>query len=326
MSHNSNHKSAKSNQSFRFLHYPFSIVKQLILLPKIVHQQKVSTNKIHQDIIDTSNKIIDLINIQSKRIDDTNTHINSMSSRLNNIQHLNTTSLNISNPAPNIQTSVMDDHSLDWFYKLFEDKFRGSEDSIRERVSEYKKYFESLSSDLKKLPIIDIGCGRGEFLGFAKDLGFKAIGVDLNFEMIEHSKNLGYKVFQEDAVKYLSTIDDNSISVITGFHIVEHIPLNSLIKLFEECYRSIKKNGFVLFETPNPRNINVGSNTFYIDPSHMKPIPQEFLTFALESVGFKTEVIESHPIKTTIEHTDDNVRAIMYSLYGPQDYAVIARK
>ena len=322
MQHNSNAGLIKNNKKIRQILYPLSVLRQFALLPKTVHRQKTTVDNINKNIEEIANRLSEFTESNDTKIHDLNTHMNSVSSRLNAIHNI---APSTPNKAPSDQP-LMDDHSLDWFYKLFEDKFRGSEDMIRQRVSEYKPYFDNLDRRLKNLPIIDIGCGRGEFLGFAKSQGLKAVGIDLNYEMIERSKSLGYNAIQSDALEYISNQKDSSIAVVTGFHIVEHIPLNVLIKLFEECYRAIKTGGFVLFETPNPRNIIVGSNTFYIDPSHMKPIPQEFLAFALESVGFKTTIIDSHPARELIQNDNIELEKIMKSFYGPQDYAILAKK
>lgn len=216
--------------------------------------------------------------------------------------------------------------TFDNFYKLFEDKFRGSEEDIKTKMSEYKSLFETLPYDIKDRPVIDLGCGRGEFLSFAKDIGLNAVGIDMNQTMINRANSLGYKAYKSDALLYILKQKTNSLAAITGFHIVEHIPFKTLQELFNECYRTLSNNGFALFETPNPKNIIVGTSNFYLDPSHIKPIPPELLSFALESVGFKTKIIYKHPARDVIEHTDNEVLQIMKELYGPQDYAVLAKK
>lgn len=225
-----------------------------------------------------------------------------------------------------VNNTVADNHDLDRFYKQFEDKFRGSEGDIIARMDDYKDLFSSLPKDVKKKPIVDIGCGRGEFLSFAKKLKLKPVGVDMNKSMVDRAVELGYDAVQDDAISYLSKQKKGSIGCITGFHIVEHIPFESLMELFGDCYRTITPGGFALFETPNPNNIVVGSSGFYMDPSHIKPIPPELLAFAMESVGFKCEILRLHPVHEKIEHTDEVVKDIMGLVYGARDYAVIARK
>lgn len=228
--------------------------------------------------------------------------------------------------AKSVNDTMADDHSHDKFYRDFEDRFRGSEALIKERLMEYKPYLESLSTAAKKLPVLDLGCGRGEFLKVAEESGLKAVGVDMNKSMIERAKSLGYKAFEDDALSYLSKQKSSVFSVISGFHLVEHIPFPVLLKIFEECYRTVHKDGFVLFETPNPNNLTVGASNFYMDPSHIKPIPPKLLAFATETQGFFAEIIELHPARTEIHHEDPVVEDMMRLLYGPADYAVLASK
>lgn len=229
-------------------------------------------------------------------------------------------------PAMTVNNTVSDNHDFDYFYKLFEDKFRGSEEAIKERVSEHLHFFTEMPDNLKKLPIIDIGCGRGEFLSLMKENQLQATGIDMNRSMVERAKKLGYTAEEADALSYLANKKTGSLAAITGFHVVEHIPFEALLKIFEQCYRTVTSGGFVLFETPNPRALTVGANTFYLDPSHQRPIPAELLAFMLSSVGFKPEIVPLHRIKPELTHEDPVVVDLYNSLYGAGDYAVVARK
>lgn len=225
-----------------------------------------------------------------------------------------------------VNNTIADNHSLDHFYTQFEDRFRGGEADIKDRLVEYVPRFEALTEKNRKLPILDIGCGRGEFLSLMKDYGFRAIGVDMNQSMVERANSLGYNAIQDDAISYLAKRKPSSLSAITGFHIVEHIPFESLVDLFKQCYTCIAPGGFVLFETPNPNNVVVGASSFYMDPSHIKPLPPELLAFAIESAGFRTEIIHLHPTKEKIAHDDEQVKELLDIVYGPRDYAVIGYK
>lgn len=228
--------------------------------------------------------------------------------------------------ATSINKTMADDHGHDRFYKAFEDRFRGDEKFIKRRLTEYNPYLKSLPGEVKKLPILDLGCGRGEFLEVVKQAGFKAIGVDMNKSMVKRVKDLGYDAYEVDALSYLLKQKSSSYAAISGFHLVEHIPFSSLLKIFEECYRVVHEEGFVLFETPNPNNLTVGAANFYMDPSHIKPLPPKLLAFAMEAQGFFTEIIELHPARKTIKHKDPEVEAMMRMVYGPADYAVLASK
>lgn len=212
-------------------------------------------------------------------------------------------------------------HLLDVFYTAFEDRFRGDEKAITQRQEEYISDFKNSALDFKKYPVLDIGCGRGEFLETLKRHGIRGIGIDINSDMVERAKKKGMEAIQGDATQFLKEARSQSLGVITGFHIVEHIPFPALLELFSSAHRALKKDGFVIFETPNPENLVVGACNFYMDPSHLNPIPPALLAFALETMGFrKVEVRRIHPVDnpTTLEHDD-----LQNWFYGPRDYCVI---
>ncbi|MCX6727371.1 MAG: class I SAM-dependent methyltransferase [Candidatus Saccharibacteria bacterium] len=222
---------------------------------------------------------------------------------------------------------LADDHSLDDFYVSFEDSFRGSEQVILERLQVYVPYFKALKKiNSSKKPVLDIGCGRGEFLELMKTNKLDAIGLDLNETMVKLSVKRGFKATQANAISYMADQKAKSFSAITGFHIVEHIHFSELLQLFKESYRALENDGFVLFETPNPENLSVGAFSFYYDPSHLRPIPPEFLKFCLTYVGFKkVKIIPLHPA-LEVSYEDEVINSTVKKLFGPQDYAVIGYK
>lgn len=222
-------------------------------------------------------------------------------------------------------------HELDSYYVAFEEKFRGSEDVIYERLkNSYKTLYDTkLDMNLKKLPAIDIGCGRGELLKLYEECGLSGLGVDLNKTMVEQCVAKGYKAIQADALAYLREQPSGSIACISGIHIVEHIPFELLFDLLNECFRVVAPGGFVLFETPNPENLTVGSLTFWYDSSHLKPVPPEVLGFILDYVGFsKTEIMRLHPSNevTLPKEPKNRLDLITKKIFGPRDYAAIGYK
>lgn len=217
-----------------------------------------------------------------------------------------------------------DDHVLDKFYTEFEDRFRGSETMISERQKEYLPYFINSKLDFKKTPVLDIGSGRGEFLQLLKKNKIRAIGLDINHDMVERSVDKGLEAVEGDALDHLQKTKAQSYGSITGFHIVEHIPFPLLMRIFENAHRALVENGFVIFETPNPENVVVGSDTFHMDPSHLSPIPPALLSFALETCGFRNiEIKRIHPDEQG-EEAGKLPEAVKNRLFGPRDYAVIA--
>lgn len=228
-----------------------------------------------------------------------------------------------------VAPAFADDHLLDRFYIEFENKFRGPEDVIQERQKIYLPYLDSPKLTYKKYPILDIGCGRGELLELFRDQGLRAIGIDLNSAMVKRASGKGLEVYEQSAQDYLTNTPSNSLSAITGMHVVEHIPFPELVHILSECYRTLRPGGLTIFETPNPETVIVGSYSFYLDPSHLLPLPPELLAFTLEFCGFhKIKVLRLHPFKETKPKKSEKpeIDEINKRLYGPLDYGVIGYK
>lgn len=297
--------------------YPARLAARLVRLPRYIAHFEARDKYITNNIED--------IHRQLKQLSDKQAGINDATTELQHqLVRKQLTRSTVS--GEQINNTVSDNHEFDYFYKLFEDKFRGSEAVIRERIAEHIPLFVKLPKAIKRKPVVDIGCGRGEFLGLMQDKGFNVVGIDMNDEMIDRAKTLGYKAILTDAFSYLHMQKDSSLAGVTGFHIVEHIPFESLMKIFSEAHRTISKGGFALFETPNPETLSVGANTFYLDPSHQRPIPPGLLSFMLESVGFDTSVVYMRRIKPKVSYKNKIQQDIYDSLFGPADYAVIATK
>ncbi|MEN8133844.1 MAG: class I SAM-dependent methyltransferase [Pseudomonadota bacterium] len=221
-----------------------------------------------------------------------------------------------------------DDHVLDAMYVAFENRFRGTRKEIKERQSVYLPYVEKVQQETGDGVILDVGCGRGEWLELLAKEGYTAKGVDLNRMMVALSRELGLDVEEGDVFDCLTDMASDSLSVVTGFHIVEHLPLKTMIALFDQAYRVLKPGGLVIFETPNPENIIVGSCNFYYDPTHRNPIPPEALSFLLETRGYQNlEIVRLHENNeyADLKQTDVSEK-ITSRFFGPQDYSVIGYK
>lgn len=315
----------------RIVRYPAKVARLVVKLPaqhELVQMSEHDIETLKRSNVNLEREIISL----KEQLDDRIHLVHSLDDRLSDLKQAirikEKDSLGQKTEPSNkvVNNTVSDNHALDNFYKLFEDRFRGTEEGIKVRLNEHTTLFTGLEDKLKKKPIVDLGCGRGELLSLLKDLKLKGIGVDMNKSMVERANSLGYKAVEDDALSYLSQQKGGSLAAITGFHIVEHIPFETLMEIFEECYRTLAPGGFTLFETPNPNNLMVGASNFYMDPSHIKPLPPELLAFAMESVGFKVEVLRLHPVLEEIEHEDKTIKDIMGMVYGSRDYAVVARK
>ena len=219
-------------------------------------------------------------------------------------------------------------HSLDALYIAFEDQFRGTNSQISQRLSIYLPFLKnSLISPTDDL-IVDLGCGRGEWLSLLEENGYQAIGIDTNTIAIEHCQQLNFRAIHSDAVEYLKTLPDNSVAVVTGFHIIEHLPFDVLVKLLSEAYRVVRASGLVIFETPNPSNVLVGSCNFYFDPTHRNPLPSLTTQFLVQYAGFTSAtILPINPSTATplVEESEVDKRFNQY-FYGPMDYAIIGQK
>ena len=171
------------------------------------------------------------------------------------------------------------------FYLQLENHFRGSEQQITERLQQYVPLLEELEKNPNRAAI-DIGCGRGEWLGLLGKRQWQAVGIDLNAAMVESCQKQGLKAQEQDALSYLASLPDQSQSLITGFHIAEHIPFDSLLEIIQQAYRVLLPQGVLVLETPNPENLQVGAHTFYMDPSHRHPLPPQLLQFSAQEQGF----------------------------------------
>lgn len=223
------------------------------------------------------------------------------------------------------------DFDQDQFYLEFEALFRGSREDIKRRLQVYLPYLSHISSQPKdeRKMVIDVGCGRGEWLDLLDEQGIPAMGVDMNISMVNACLEQGFLVRHADAIAYLREQPAGSIGAVTGFQIIEHLPFEQLIALFDAARHVLCPGGVIIFETPNPENLKVGACNFYFDPTHLHPIVPQVAEFMARQRGFShAEILRLHP------YPDDHmlgggseVEALLNKeLFGPQDYAVIGRK
>ncbi|MBU3014239.1 methyltransferase domain-containing protein [Poseidonibacter lekithochrous] len=180
-----------------------------------------------------------------------------------------------------------ENHLFDALYVNFENEFRGTKEDIKNKVKVYLPYLENLPFDKETINSLDVGCGRGEWIELLNENGYKnTTGIDLNRMMVLESKELNLDVKEADVIAHLKSLKSDSLALITGFHIIEHLPFDTLMSVFVESFRVLKKEGMIIFETPNPRNILVGSSDFYLDPTHKNPIHPLTLKFLVRQAGF----------------------------------------
>jgi O-antigen chain-terminating methyltransferase len=217
------------------------------------------------------------------------------------------------------------DHLLDPLYASFEDQFRGGREEIKNRLGVYLPIFREAEV---VADVLDIGCGRGEWLEILQQEGVGARGIDHNRVFIEQCRQNGLDVVEADALAYLRSLPDQSLNAVTSFHLIEHLPFEGLIALLDEMIRALRSGGLVILETPNPENFMVGSCNFYADPTHRNPIPSPTLKFLLESRGLvRLEVMKLRPWDAAkIEGDSEIVKRFNEYFYSAPDYGIVGRK
>ena len=216
-------------------------------------------------------------------------------------------------------------------YAAFEDRFRGDEEDIKERQRPYVQYFEGRHN------IIDIGCGRGEFLELLRESGIEGHGVDLDLDMVLLCRDKGLQVAMDDAFAHLEGLPDASIGGVFAAQIIEHLHPRRVIELVQLCHRKLADGGSLILETPNPKCLMVFADSFYRDLSHLQPIHPDTMQFLLEATGFHdVEVKFLAPVDPAVriplldvagaEQFNRGIERLNSLLFGFQDYAVIGRR
>jgi 2-polyprenyl-3-methyl-5-hydroxy-6-metoxy-1,4-benzoquinol methylase len=248
----------------------------------------------------------------------------------------NTDGQEIKRSLPDPKAVLRQNSEPDFDYFGFEERFRGGEEDIKERQRGYVEYFKDAGS------VLDVGCGRGEFLELLAEAGIKAQGVDLDLDMVLYCQEKGLDVVREDVYTYLESLPDESLGGVFAAQLVEHLESNRIIELVNLCQRKLRAGGVLIFETPNPLCLTVFSRSFYMDFSHIRPIHPEALKFLFESAGFENPQARfSSPVEACmripplsgvtadaqgVEEFNKGIERLNDLLYGCQDYAVIGKK
>lgn len=209
---------------------------------------------------------------------------------------------------------------IDWM--RFTDAFRGSEEDIRERQKHHVARFTGI-----EYPILDLGCGRGEFLEAAREAGLTARGVDQSEECIALCRARGLDAETADLFEHLQGITDQSLGGIFCSQVVEHLPPERVPALIQLLAPKLRPGGLIAIETPNPECLAIFATHFYLDPSHTRPVPSLLLTFYLNEAGFGSiEVDRLAPAAESIPALKELPPAFVEALFGGLDYAIFARK
>jgi O-antigen chain-terminating methyltransferase len=224
-------------------------------------------------------------------------------------------------------------------YLDFEERFRGDEADIAARVGAY------LPRLLGQEPVLDLGCGRGEALAVFSNAGLTARGVDSSAEMVAHCRARGLDAVESDLLDFLVTVEPESLGAIVSFHVIEHLPPALIDRLVRLAWGALQPGGQLILETPNPLSLVVAARSFWLDPTHLRPVHPEYLASVARSAGFESvERLDLRPFESRDRLPDvsssevgEDLRSTVQEihrlrdrlddlLFGFQDYAIVARK
>ena len=221
-----------------------------------------------------------------------------------------------------------------WFgWDEFERAFRGSEESVRDRYRDLAARFAGCA------PVLDVGFGRGEFLDLLAELGVAARGIEVDADLVHSAASRGLDVAVADASPYLAALPDASLGGVCALQVVEHLSAQEYIDFARTLARVVRPGGLVVVDSPNPSSFYVYAHAFYLDPTHTRPVHPLFLMFLFDRAGFEkvelewrspppdAALLEPVPGDDTLARAvNENIARLNAVLYGPQDFAIIARR
>jgi SAM-dependent methyltransferase len=210
------------------------------------------------------------------------------------------------------------------FYVALEDRFRGEPEEITRRQEQYLDLVRGLADD--DHPVVDLGSGRGEWLELLRRASVPALGVDANPAFVDECADRGLRVELGDLVAWLRDAPTGSVAAITLFQVVEHLPLPVLMSTFTEAVRVLVPGGVLVAETPNALNLRVAASSFWIDPTHQRPLHPEFLRFCALQAGFATAAgrFSNDLDASWADISDPTLRRLTELVDGPGDFSLIA--
>jgi len=207
-------------------------------------------------------------------------------------------------------------------YSLFEERFRGSPEEVSAKQASYLPLLEGLSG-----PVLDVGCGRGEFLSMLRLRGIEGQGIESNPLSVEACRKEGLEVEEGDALDLLSRKEASSLGAVVAFQVVEHWTTETTFAFLREARRALKPGGRLILETINTDSLSA-LKAFFLDPTHVRPVPPDTLRFLAETAGFvEAEVRFTNALPETerLGESSENDAKLNWLLFAPQDYALVAR-
>jgi len=206
-------------------------------------------------------------------------------------------------------------------YGKFAEKFRGPEEYVKRGQRLYLPHFANCRN------VLDIGCGRGEFLEMMREAGIPARGIDLSEESVATCRHKGLEAQTADLFEYLDALPEGSLDGIFCAQVVEHLPPERLPEMIQLCSARLQREGAIAIETPNPECLAIFATHFYLDPTHTRPIPPPLLTFYMEEFGIgRLEVKRLSPAVESMPSLAFLPPEFRESFFGTLDYAALGKK
>ena len=223
-----------------------------------------------------------------------------------------------------------DQARMDKWYQDLQELHRGSGESLLSVQRSYVHHFNERAKELRLAgPILDLGCGRGEWLSLMSQEGWAVRGVDSSEQAVSEARGKGVDVELGDLVEVLMACPENSLAGATAFQVIEHLPFPRITALMHAAFRALVPGGILLLETPNPENLQVSSYGFWMDPTHRHPIPPPLIMDLSFHVGFRDgSILRQNPWPQWQEGETESAleREVGFRLFGPQDYALLVFK
>jgi 2-polyprenyl-3-methyl-5-hydroxy-6-metoxy-1,4-benzoquinol methylase len=209
--------------------------------------------------------------------------------------------------------------SLD--YSRFAERFRGRDEQIRRNMEFYRPFFAGRDN------VLDIGCGRGEFLDVMREADVPSRGIDLSAESVAQCRDKGLDAEVADLFAYLAAQPDGEFEGILSSQVVEHLPAERVPEMIRLCGAKLRRGGVLAIETPNPECLAIFATYFYLDPTHTRPMPSQYIRFCMEEAGFTgIEVHELAPAVETMPELASLPADFRERFFGGLDYAIIGRR
>jgi 2-polyprenyl-3-methyl-5-hydroxy-6-metoxy-1,4-benzoquinol methylase len=211
--------------------------------------------------------------------------------------------------------------ALTFDYGRFAERFRGTEEYVKASQQFYRPYFTAREN------VLDLGCGRGEFLELCRELGVPARGIDLSDESVAICRAKGLTADKADLFDYLGELAEGSLDGIFCSQVVEHIPPDRLPEMIRLAASRLQRGGVIAVETPNPECLAIFATHFYLDPTHQRPVPHPLLAFYLEEFGVgNIEVRRLSPAVESMPSLASLPEDFREAFFGGLDYAITGRK